>query len=94
MLSVRHLAPKILMAVNYCGRQLSQRLGRAKPAYHKNEGIALHLVACKHSLQYYGRPDGRIGVWVGTWNLGSQSGKGGNVCEELRKWMIDVVYRR
>ena len=25
-----------------------------------------------------------------TWNLGSVSGKGGEVCEELRKWMIDV----
>ena len=27
---------------------------------------------------------------VGTWNLGSQSGKGGEGVEELRKRMIDV----
>ena len=29
-------------------------------------------------------------MWVGTWNVGSLSGKGGEVCEELRKRMIDV----
>ena len=27
---------------------------------------------------------------VGMWNLGSLSGNGGDVCEELRKRMIDV----
>ena len=32
----------------------------------------------------------RFGVRVGTWNLGSLSGNGGEVCEELRKRMIDV----
>ena len=42
------------------------------------------------SMQYDGRPDGRIGVRVGMWNLGSLSGNGGEVCEELRKRMIDV----
>ena len=31
-----------------------------------------------------------VGVRVGTRNLGSLSGKGGEVCEELRKRMIDV----
>ena len=35
-------------------------------------------------------PDGRFGVRVGTWNLGSLSGNEGDVCEELRKRMIDV----
>ena len=29
-------------------------------------------------------------MWVGMWNLGSLSGKVGEVCEELRKGMIDV----
>ena len=29
-------------------------------------------------------------VWVWTWSLGSLSGNGGGVCEELRKRMIDV----
>ena len=60
------------------------------PAYHKKEGTAPHPGACKYSLQYDGRPDGRFGVRVGTWNLGSLSGKRGDVCEELRKRMIDV----
>ena len=27
---------------------------------------------------------------VGTWNIVSGSGKGGEICEELRKRMIDV----
>ena len=27
---------------------------------------------------------------VGAWNLGNVSGNGGEVCEELRKRMIDV----
>ena len=41
------------------------------------------------SLQHYVMPDGYFGVQVETWNLGSQNGKG-DVCEELRKRMIDV----
>ena len=41
-------------------------------------------------MQYDGRPDGRFGVWVGTCNIGCLSGKEGEVCEELRKRMIDV----
>ena len=27
---------------------------------------------------------------VGTWSLGSVSGKGGEVCKEVRKRMVDV----
>ena len=38
---------------------------------------------------YDRRLDGHIGVRIGTCNLGSLSGKG-EVCEELRKRMIDV----
>ena len=37
-----------------------------------------------------GGADERFGVCVGMWNLGSLSGKGGEVCEELRKRMTDV----
>ena len=40
-------------------------------------------------MQYDGRPDGHIGLRVGTGNLGSLSGKE-EVLEELRKRMIDV----
>ena len=89
----KHLAPNILstMAVNYCGRQLTRRLvWSATPAYHKKERATLHPGAWKFSLQYDRRPDGRFGVWVGTWNLGSLRGKGGEVCEELRKRVNDV----
>ena len=49
-----------------------------------------HPGTSKHILQYGERTDGRIGVRVWMWNLGSQSGKEGEVCEELRKSMIDV----
>ena len=87
---VRHLALKILMAVSDCARQLACRLVWAVPAYHKEEGATPHPGACKHSSQYDGRPDGRVGVCVGTWNLGSMSENGGEVCEELRKMMIDA----
>ena len=31
-----------------------------------------------------------FGVWVGAWNLGSLSGRGREVCEELRNRMIDL----
>ena len=44
MLPVKHLAPKILIAVNYCGRQLAQRLEWAAPDYHKIEGAAPHML--------------------------------------------------
>ena len=90
VLPVKHLAPKILMTVNYCGRQLAQWLGLAAPAYHTKEGATPHPGVCKHSLQYDGRPDGLIGVWVGTWNLGSLSAKV-DICVELRKRIIDVL---
>ena len=46
--------------------------------------------ARRHSLQYDRRPDGHFGVWVGKWNIGSLSGNGVDVCEELRKRMINV----
>ena len=46
--------------------------------------------AYRHSLQYDGRPDWRFKARVGTWNIGSLSGKGGEVCEERRKRMIGV----
>ena len=53
------------------------------PAYHIREGATPHPGACKFSLQYDGKPDERFGVRVETW-------KGGEVCEELGKRMIDV----
>ena len=92
MLPVWHLANKILkiMAVNYCGYQLARRFGWAVPACHKEGGAAQHPGACKFSLQYDGGPDRHFEVRVGTSNLVSLSGKGGEVCEELRKRMIDV----
>ena len=90
MFPVRHLAPKILMAINYCGRQLARRLEWAAPAYHKKEGATPHPGASKFCLQYDGRPDWRFWVWVGMRSMGSVSGNGGEVCEEMRKMMIDV----
>ena len=90
MLSVRHLTPKICMVVNYCGRQLAQRFGWAAPAYLIKEDATTHAGLCRRSLQYDGRLDGRFGVRVGTWNFGSLSEKGGEICEELEKRMIDV----
>ena len=89
MLSVIHQAHKIYMAVNYYGRQLSRMLGLAAPAYHKKEGANPLSGARMHNLQYDERFDGCFGVGVWMWNLCSLSRRRGDVCEELRKRMID-----
>ena len=49
------------------------------PANHKKEDATLHPGACKHSLQYYMRPGGRLIERIGMWNVGSLSGKGREV---------------
>ena len=89
MFYVKLLASNVFIAVNYCWRQLAQSFGWAAPACHKKESSTLSRAACTYGWQYDGRPDGRLGVHVGMWNLGSLSGKG-EFFEELRKRMIDV----
>ena len=90
MLPVIHLALKILMAVIYCGRQLARRLWWAATAYHENEGATLHAGVRKRNMQCDGMADWLFGVQGGMWNFGGLSGNLGEVCEELRKRMIDV----
>ena len=75
-LPAKHPAPKILMSINYCGCRLAQSLELVAAACHKEEGATSHPGVCKHSLQYEGRPDGRIGVRVRMRKLGCLSGKG------------------
>ena len=41
------------------------------------EVVTSHSGVCKHSLLYDGRLFGRLGVWIGAWNVGSICGKGG-----------------
>ena len=77
------------MAVNHFVCQLARRFGWAASAYHEMDGANPHPSACKHSLQYDGRPDGHFVVRVGTWNLSSLCGKG-KVCLEPRKRMINI----
>ena len=44
MLTVTHLAPKILIAVSYCGHPISSsRIAFVAPVYHKEEGATHHL---------------------------------------------------
>ena len=64
-------------------------MGWAAPDYHNKVGATLNPGKCKHSLHFGGRPDGCFGMRVRTWKIGSMSGKG-EVCEELRKRMMDV----
>ena len=66
-------------------------LGWVAHVYLKKEGIIHHLVVRNLSLQYDVRSDWQFGERVGTWNIGSLSRKGGEVCEELREWLIDGV---
>ena len=75
---VKHILTKIfkITAANYCGRQLAQRLGLVAPANHKTDGATPHPGVHKLSLQYDGRSDERLGMRVGTQNLGSLSGNG------------------
>ena len=70
MFLVKHIAPKVIIAVNCCGRQLVRRLEWSATAYHKNVGATPHSGGCKRSLQYDGRHDGRFVVLVGTYNVG------------------------
>ena len=49
-LYVKHQPIKILMAINYCGCQLPQKLGWAALAYNKKEGATPHPEAHKHSF--------------------------------------------
>ena len=49
-----------------------------------------HSLVSRHILQHYVGPDWFFVEQVGMWNIGSLCGKGGEVCEELRKRMIDV----
>ena len=69
---------------------LSEGVAGRRIAYLTKEGATMYSGACKHRLQYDLRPEGRFGVRVGTWKIDSLSGKGEEVCEELRKRMIDV----
>ena len=85
MLLVSHLAQQILMAVHYCGCQVSQKLEWVAPAHIKNEGVTPHPGVCRYSMQYERRPDWCIGWMVDICNMVSLSGNGGVVWEELRK---------
>lgn len=73
-----------------CGHQPARRLGWAATAYHKQEVANPDPVPRKHCLLNDGRPDKRFGVRLSTWNVGSLSGRGTEVCEELRKRRVDV----
>ena len=78
------------MAATKHGHQPAQGLGWAALAYHKREGATPHPGLRKHCLQNDGKPDERFGVRVGTWNIRSMSGRGTEVCEELRKKRMNV----
>ena len=79
-----------MMAATKHGHQPAQRLGWAALAYHNQEGATPDPGPRKHCLQNDGKPDQRFGVRMGTWNIGSMSGRGTEVCEEQRKRRMDV----
>ena len=78
------------MSSSKCGHQPARRLGWAATAYHKQEVVNPDPVPRKHCLLNDGRPDEQFGVRLSTWNVGSLSGRGTEVCEELRKRRVDV----
>ena len=79
-----------MMAARKHGHQPAQRLGWAALAYHKQKGAAPDPRPRKHCFQNDGKPGERLWVRVGTWNLWSMSGRGTEVCEEMRKKRMDV----
>ena len=80
----------LMMTAGRHGHQPAQRLGWAALAYHKQKGATPDLGPRKHCLQNDGKSDERLGVRVGTWNVGIMSGRGKEVCEELRKRRMNV----
>ena len=83
---------KIFTVVDYFGCQLAHKLGSTAPAYLKKEVVTPHPVAYKHSLQRDERPNWRISMRVWTWNVGSQRGKRGGGCEEIKNKSAGVFY--
>ena len=79
-----------MIAEKHGHQQLAQMLAWAALAYHKQKGATPELRPCKHCLQNDGKPDELLGLRVGTWNVGSMSGRGTEVCEEQRKRRMDV----
>ena len=78
------------MTVQKHGHQPAQRLGWATLVYHKQKDATPHPEPCKHCLHNDGKSDERLGVRLGTWNVDSMSGRGTEVCEELRKRRVNV----
>ena len=78
------------MAATKHGHQPAQRLGRAALAYPRQEGATPDPGPRKHCLQNDWKPDEQFGVRMGTWNIGSKSGRGTEVCGELRKRRMDM----
>ena len=66
MLSIKRLATKNPHDSQLCWVSTNSKVGLTAPAYHKKEGAAPHPAACKFSLLYNGKPDGSLGVRVGT----------------------------
>ena len=79
-----------MMAAQKHGHQPAQRLGGATLAYHKQKGATPDSGLRKHCLHNDGKPDERLGVRLGTWNVRSISGRGTEVCQELRERVIEV----
>ena len=64
-LPVTHIAPKILMEMNYCERQLAQRLGLAAPAYHKRKVQPRILESASIACSITGNMMSAIGCGLG-----------------------------
>ena len=66
--------------------QPAQRLGGSHlPTTNRKLGATSDPGQRNHCLQNDGKPDEPLGVRVGTWNVGSISGRGTEVCEKLQE---------
>ena len=74
-----------MMTARKHGHKQAQRLEWAALVYNKQKVAAPDSGPPKHSLQNDGKPDEQLGMRMRTWNVGSVSRRGTEVCEELRK---------
>ena len=74
-----------LLLKNLVSKKSELKMKYSKYCLQQTESVAPGPGPYKHCLQNDGKPDEWLGARVGMWHVGSMSGRGTEVCEELRK---------
>ena len=84
------MAPSLRRRLDGQGMQRTPGMTQAPRSRQSLNGQEVHKILEKLRLK---KPNMGLNVRVGSWNLGSNSGRGVEVCEQLRRW-ICVVYKK